>query len=47
MTAVDTGWITDENPVGEWDKRKNNPPPLDDVDVNICFFKDHYLNYPF
>ncbi|KAI8928159.1 hypothetical protein BC831DRAFT_449451 [Entophlyctis helioformis] len=33
MTAVDTGWITDENPVQEWDKRENAPPPLDEWDA--------------
>ncbi|KAI8904066.1 short-chain dehydrogenase [Gorgonomyces haynaldii] len=32
MTCVDTGWITDENPRERWEKRKNNPPPLDEVD---------------
>ncbi|KAJ1565428.1 hypothetical protein HK096_002833, partial [Nowakowskiella sp. JEL0078] len=33
MTAVDTGWITDEKPVGEWHKRGNAPPPLDEWDA--------------
>lgn len=33
MTAVDTGWITNEDPIGEWDKRKNSPPPLDEWDA--------------
>ncbi|KAL2918140.1 hypothetical protein HK105_202067 [Polyrhizophydium stewartii] len=33
MTAVDTGWITDENPVDQWDKRTNAPPPLDEWDA--------------
>ncbi|KAI8850332.1 hypothetical protein BC829DRAFT_369032 [Chytridium lagenaria] len=33
MTAVDTGWITDENPVHMWDKRENQPPPLDEWDA--------------
>ncbi|KAJ3209954.1 hypothetical protein HDU67_005794 [Dinochytrium kinnereticum] len=33
MTAVDTGWITDENPVHLWDKRANQPPPLDEWDA--------------
>ncbi|KAJ3299792.1 hypothetical protein HK104_006921 [Borealophlyctis nickersoniae] len=32
MTAVDTGWITDENPVEQWSKRENAPPPLDEWD---------------
>jgi len=32
MSAVDTGWITDEKPVGEWDKREA-PPPLDEIDA--------------
>ncbi|KAI8899697.1 hypothetical protein BC833DRAFT_584856 [Globomyces pollinis-pini] len=33
MTAVDTGWITDENPVDQWEKRENAPPPLDEWDA--------------
>ncbi|KAL5033886.1 hypothetical protein RTP6_001785 [Batrachochytrium dendrobatidis] len=33
MTAVDTGWITDENPVEQWEKRENAPPPLDEWDA--------------
>lgn len=33
MTAVDTGWITDENPVDQWHKRENAPPPLDEFDA--------------
>lgn len=33
MTAVDTGWITDENPVDQWHKRDNAPPPLDEWDA--------------
>ncbi|KAI9349482.1 hypothetical protein DFJ73DRAFT_833747 [Zopfochytrium polystomum] len=33
MTAVDTGWITDENPVHQWSIRENQPPPLDEVDA--------------
>jgi NAD(P)-dependent dehydrogenase (short-subunit alcohol dehydrogenase family) len=33
MTAVDTGWITDENPVDQWYKRENAPPPLDEWDA--------------
>ncbi|KAI9004214.1 hypothetical protein BC832DRAFT_592905 [Gaertneriomyces semiglobifer] len=33
MTAVDTGWITDENPVDQWHKRENAPPPLDEWDA--------------
>ncbi|KAJ3122911.1 hypothetical protein HK098_002357 [Nowakowskiella sp. JEL0407] len=33
MTAVDTGWITDEKPVEEWHKRGNAPPPLDEWDA--------------
>ncbi|KAI9102525.1 hypothetical protein DFS34DRAFT_609553 [Phlyctochytrium arcticum] len=33
MTAVDTGWITDENPVDQWHKREHAPPPLDEWDA--------------
>ncbi|KAJ3333257.1 hypothetical protein HDU76_010077 [Blyttiomyces sp. JEL0837] len=33
MTAVDTGWITDENPVQKWGLRENQPPPLDEIDA--------------
>ncbi|KAI8822252.1 oxidoreductase oxidoreductase [Fimicolochytrium jonesii] len=33
MTAVDTGWITDENPVDQWHKREHQPPPLDEWDA--------------
>ncbi|TPX56962.1 hypothetical protein PhCBS80983_g04164 [Powellomyces hirtus] len=33
MTAVDTGWITDENPVDQWHKREQAPPPLDEWDA--------------
>lgn len=33
MTSVDTGWITDENPVSEQYKRENQPPPLDEWDA--------------
>ncbi len=33
MTAVDTGWITDENPLDQWEARSNNPPPLDEWDA--------------
>jgi NAD(P)-dependent dehydrogenase (short-subunit alcohol dehydrogenase family) len=34
MTAVDTGWITDENPLEQHKDRANNaPPPLDNVDA--------------
>ncbi|KAJ3191334.1 hypothetical protein HK101_007862 [Irineochytrium annulatum] len=33
MTAVDTGWITDENPVDQWEKRAQQPPPLDEYDA--------------
>ncbi|KAI9206672.1 uncharacterized protein BJ171DRAFT_457130 [Polychytrium aggregatum] len=33
MTAVDTGWITDENPVDQWEKRADQPPPLDEWDA--------------
>ncbi|KAH6592640.1 hypothetical protein BASA50_007928 [Batrachochytrium salamandrivorans] len=33
MTAVDTGWITDENPIEQWEKRENAPPPLDEWDA--------------
>jgi NAD(P)-dependent dehydrogenase (short-subunit alcohol dehydrogenase family) len=32
MTSVDTGWITDEKPVDQWDARAA-PPPLDEVDA--------------
>ncbi|KAJ3011487.1 hypothetical protein HKX48_006807 [Thoreauomyces humboldtii] len=28
-----TGWITDENPVDQWHKRENAPPPLDEWDA--------------
>jgi hypothetical protein len=27
MTSVDTGWITDEKPVDQWEQRQA-PPPL-------------------
>lgn len=33
MTAVDTGWITDENPVEHHAKREEAPPPLDEWDA--------------
>ena len=33
MTAVDTGWITDENPLGRHDQRSSAPPPLDNIDA--------------
>ncbi|ORY49137.1 NAD(P)-binding protein [Rhizoclosmatium globosum] len=33
MTAVDTGWITDEQPQHLWEKRANQPPPLDEWDA--------------
>eukprot|EP00124_Ichthyophonus_hoferi_P001874 Ihof_evm1s111 gene=Ihof_evmTU1s111 len=33
MTCVDTGWITDENPVDKHDKRALDPPPLDELDA--------------
>ncbi|KAJ3106427.1 hypothetical protein HDU97_006412 [Phlyctochytrium planicorne] len=33
MTAVDTGWITDENPVHLWSQRASQPPPLDEWDA--------------
>ncbi|KAJ3046307.1 hypothetical protein HDV00_000121 [Rhizophlyctis rosea] len=33
MTAVDTGWITDENPAEQWEKRAQAPPPLDEWDA--------------
>ena len=33
MTAVDTGWITDENPADQWEKRAHAPPPLDEWDA--------------
>ncbi|KAJ3415712.1 hypothetical protein HDV05_004390 [Chytridiales sp. JEL 0842] len=33
MTCVDTGWITDENPVSQWGKREHQPPPLDEFDA--------------
>jgi len=29
MTAVDTGWITDEKPLADHAERANAPPPLD------------------
>ena len=32
MTAVDTGWITDENPVDQHIAREDQPPPLDEID---------------
>ncbi|KAJ3147244.1 hypothetical protein HDU86_008080 [Geranomyces michiganensis] len=33
MTAVDTGWITDEQPVEQHYKRESAPPPLDEWDA--------------
>ncbi|KAI8616454.1 hypothetical protein BC830DRAFT_1161171 [Chytriomyces sp. MP71] len=33
MTAVDTGWITDEQPQHLWEKRELQPPPLDEWDA--------------
>ncbi|KAJ3166489.1 hypothetical protein HDU88_003358 [Geranomyces variabilis] len=33
MTAVDTGWITDEQPVDQHYKRESAPPPLDEWDA--------------
>ncbi|KAJ3387548.1 hypothetical protein HDU92_001906 [Lobulomyces angularis] len=33
MTSVDTGWITDENPIDQWKNRAGQPPPLDEVDA--------------
>ncbi|KAJ3093394.1 hypothetical protein HK100_006635, partial [Physocladia obscura] len=33
MTAVDTGWITDEQPQHLWEKRSLQPPPLDEWDA--------------
>ena len=33
MTAVDTGWITDENPSELHENRADNPPPLDEEDA--------------
>ncbi|KAJ3067377.1 hypothetical protein HDU98_009388, partial [Podochytrium sp. JEL0797] len=33
MTAVDTGWITDEQPQHLWEKRAVQPPPLDEWDA--------------
>ncbi|RKO85993.1 hypothetical protein BDK51DRAFT_32004, partial [Blyttiomyces helicus] len=33
MTCSDTGWITDENPVDQWEKRESQPPPLDEWDA--------------
>ena len=33
MTAVDTGWITDENPLEKHAERNNAPPPLDHTDA--------------
>ncbi|KAJ3305254.1 hypothetical protein HDV03_001852 [Kappamyces sp. JEL0829] len=33
MTAVDTGWITDENPVEQHANREDQPPPLDEIDA--------------
>ncbi|KAJ3016111.1 UNVERIFIED_CONTAM: hypothetical protein HDU68_012403 [Siphonaria sp. JEL0065] len=35
MTAVDTGWITDEQPQHLWDRRAQQPPPLDEWDAAI------------
>ncbi|KAI9335457.1 hypothetical protein BDR26DRAFT_936418 [Obelidium mucronatum] len=33
MTAVDTGWITDEQPQHLWERRSQQPPPLDEWDA--------------
>ena len=32
MTAVDTGWVTNENPFADERERQRHPPPLDAVD---------------